>query len=110
MWTVAIGTKEERCSGQPIKAFALMAEANDLSLTPHSANLGLLTLPTMPLLPTLPNAGKIVELSIEQADYYPCQYGLFRNDPYRVVDGHVTVPAERAGVEIEPASKRAKWT
>ena len=43
------------------------------------------------------------DLSIEEADYYPWQYGLFRNDPYRVVDGQVTVPSEPGwGVEIEP--------
>jgi len=82
---------------------ARMAEANGLSVTPHAANLGLVTLFTMHLLPTLPNAGNYLELSIEEADYYPWQYGLFRNDPYRVVDGQVTVPSEPGwGVEIEP--------
>ena len=82
---------------------ARMAAARGLPVTPHAANLGLVTLFTMHLLPTLPNAGKYLELSIEEADYYPWQYGLFRNDPYRVVDGHVTVPAEPGwGVEIEP--------
>ena len=36
-------------------------------------------------------------------DYYPWQYGLFRNDPYRVEGGCVTVPSEPGwGVEIEP--------
>ena len=74
-----------------------------LPVTPHAANLGLVTLFTMHLLPTLPNAGKYLEFSIEEADYYPWQYGLFRNDPYRVEDGQVTVPAEPGwGVEIEP--------
>ena len=63
----------------------------------------LVTLFTMHLLPTLPNAGKYLEFSIEEADYYPWQYGLFRNDPYRVVDGQVTVPSEPGwGVEIDP--------
>ena len=82
---------------------ARMAAARGLPVTPHAANLGLVTLFTMHLLPALPNAGKYLELSIEEADYYPWQYGLFRNDPYRVVDGHVTVPAEPGwGVEIEP--------
>lgn len=82
---------------------ARMAEARGLPVTPHAANLGLVTLFTMHLLPTLPNAGRYLELSIEQADYYPWQYGLFRSDPYRVVDGHVRVPAEPGwGVEIDP--------
>ena len=49
--------------------------------TPHAANLGLVTLFTMHLLAALPNAGKYLEFSIEEADYYPWQYGLFRNDP-----------------------------
>lgn len=82
---------------------ARMAAAHGLPVTPHAANLGLVTLFTMHLLPTLPNAGKYLELSIEAADYYPWQYGLFRNDPYRVVDGQVTVSGEPGwGVEIEP--------
>lgn len=82
---------------------ARMAEAKGLPVTPHAANLGLVTLFTMHLLPTLPNAGKYLEFSIEEADYYPWQYGLFRNDPYRVVEGHVTVPSEPGwGVEIDP--------
>jgi L-alanine-DL-glutamate epimerase-like enolase superfamily enzyme len=82
---------------------ARMAAQHGLPVTPHSANWGLVTLFTMHLLPALPNRGKYLELSIEEADYYPWQYGLFRNDPYRVEDGHVTVPAEPGwGVEIEP--------
>ena len=82
---------------------ARMAAQHGLPVTPHSANWGLVTLFTMHLLPALPNRGKYLELSIEGADYYPWQYGLFRNDPYRVEDGHVTVPAEPGwGVEIEP--------
>jgi L-alanine-DL-glutamate epimerase-like enolase superfamily enzyme len=81
---------------------ARMAEAQGLPVTPHAANLGLVTLFTMHLLPALPNAGKYLEFSIEEADYYPWQYGLFRNDPYKVVDGCVTVPAEPGwGVEID---------
>ena len=82
---------------------ARMAEASGLPVTPHAANLGLVTLFTMHLLPTLPNAGRYLELSIEEADYYPWQYGLFRTDPYRVADGRVTVPSEPGwGVEIAP--------
>jgi L-alanine-DL-glutamate epimerase-like enolase superfamily enzyme len=82
---------------------ARIAAAMDLPVTPHSANLGLVTLFTMHLLPTLPKAGKYLELSVEEADYYPWQYGLFRHDPYRVVDGHVTMPSEPGWrVEIKP--------
>ena len=82
---------------------ARMAATKGLPVTPHAANLGLVTLFTMHLLPTLPNAGKYLEFSIEGADYYPWQYGLFRHDPYIVIDGHVTVPAVPGwGVEIDP--------
>jgi L-alanine-DL-glutamate epimerase-like enolase superfamily enzyme len=51
----------------------------------------------------LPNAGKYLEFSIEEADYYPWQYGLFRNDPYRVEEGRVTVSGDPGwGIEIAP--------
>jgi len=74
-----------------------------LKVTPHAANLGLVTLFTMHLLAALPNAGKYLEFSIEGPDYYPWQYGVFRKDPYRVEDGHVTISAEPGwGIEIEP--------
>ncbi len=79
------------------------ARAAGLPVTPHSANLSLVTLCTAHLLTAIPNAGKYLELSIEQADYYPWQYGLFRNDPYRVEDGCITVTDEPGwGVEIAP--------
>jgi L-alanine-DL-glutamate epimerase-like enolase superfamily enzyme len=82
---------------------ARMAERAGLPVTPHSANLSLVTMCTMHLLGAIPNAGKYLELSIEGADYYPWQQELFLGDPYRVVDGHVTIPAEPGwGVEIDP--------
>ena len=82
---------------------AKMAEAAGMKVTPHAANLGLVTLFTMHLLAALPNAGKYLEFSIEEADYYPWQYGLFRSDPYRVEEGRVTLSAEPGwGIEIEP--------
>jgi len=82
---------------------ARMAAAAGLPVTPHSANLSLVTMCTMHLLGAIPNAGKYLELSIEGADYYPWQQGLFLGDPYRVVDGHVQIPAEPGwGVEINP--------
>ncbi|HTT02670.1 MAG TPA: mandelate racemase/muconate lactonizing enzyme family protein [Steroidobacteraceae bacterium] len=82
---------------------ARMAAAAGIPCTPHSANLSLVTLCTMHLLGALPNAGKYLELSIEGPDYYPWQEGLFSSDPYRVTDGHVTIPSEPGwGVEINP--------
>lgn len=80
-----------------------MAEAEALPVTPHCANLSLVTLFTMHLLRAIPNAGKYLEFSIEGPDYYPWQQGLFRNDPYAIVDGKATVTdAPGWGVEIEP--------
>ena len=81
-----------------------MAGKAGLPVTPHAANLSLVTLCTMHLLRAIPNAGKYLEFSIEEADYYPWQYGLFRNDPYRIVDGKAEVTdAPGWGVEIEPS-------
>jgi L-alanine-DL-glutamate epimerase-like enolase superfamily enzyme len=82
---------------------ARMAAAARLPCTPHSANLSLVTLCTMHLLGAIPNAGKYLELSIEGPDYYPWQQGLFREDPYAVEDGHVSIPTSPGwGVEINP--------
>jgi L-alanine-DL-glutamate epimerase-like enolase superfamily enzyme len=80
-----------------------MGQAAGLPITPHAANLGLVTMCTMHLLRAIPNAGKYLELSIEGPDYYPWQEGLFRGAPYAVEDGHVTVTdAPGWGVEINP--------
>ena len=80
-----------------------MAAAAGMPCTPHSANLSLVTMCTMHLLGAIPNPGKYLELSIEGADYYPWQVGLFRGDPFAVRDGCVTIPSEPGwGVEIEP--------
>ena len=82
---------------------ARMAAQHGLPVTPHSANWGLVTLFTMHLLRALNNAGKYLEFSIEGPDYYPWQYGLFRNDPYRIENGHVSISGEPGwGIEIEP--------
>ena len=55
------------------------------------------------LLGAIANPGKYLELSIEGADYYPWQQGLFREDPYTVKDGQVTIPSSPGwGVEIDP--------
>jgi L-alanine-DL-glutamate epimerase-like enolase superfamily enzyme len=81
-----------------------MAAAAGLPCTPHSANLSLVTLCTMHLLGAIANPGKYLEFSIEGADYYPWQEGLFLGEPYAVRDGHVTIPSSPGwGVEINPA-------
>jgi L-alanine-DL-glutamate epimerase-like enolase superfamily enzyme len=80
-----------------------MAKAAGLPVTPHSANLGLVTLFTMHLLRAIEGAGKYLEFSIEGPDYYPWQEGLFVKSPYRVEGGHVTVTDEPGwGIEIDP--------
>ena len=68
-----------------------MAEKAGLPVTPHAANLSLVTMCTMHLLRAIPNAGKYLEFSIEEEDYYPWQYGLFLGDPYRIADGKATI-------------------
>jgi L-alanine-DL-glutamate epimerase-like enolase superfamily enzyme len=82
---------------------AKMAEHAGLPVTPHCANLSLVTLFTMHLLRAIPNAGKYLEFSIEGRDYYPWQYDLFLNDPFAVTDGQVTVTDTPGwGAEINP--------
>ena len=73
-------------------------------ITPHAANLSLVTMCTMHLLRAIPNAGKYLEFSIEGSDYYPWQDGLFLGEPYKIVDGNAEVTdAPGWGVEINPA-------
>ena len=80
-----------------------MARAAGLPVTPHSANLGMVTLFTMHLLRAIEGAGKYLEFSIEGPDYYPWQEGLFVKSPYGVEDGMVTISEEPGwGVEIDP--------
>jgi len=82
---------------------AALAASAGLPCTPHSANLSLVTLFTMHLLRAIPNAGKYLEFSIEGADYYPWQVGLFVEDPYTIRDGRAAVTAQPGwGVEIRP--------
>ncbi|MGF0537873.1 mandelate racemase/muconate lactonizing enzyme family protein [Agrobacterium sp. ES01] len=82
---------------------AKMAEAAGMPITPHAANLSMVTIFTMHLLRAIPNAGKYLEFSIEGLDYYPWQQGLFVNDPYVISDGHATVTdAPGWGIEISP--------
>ncbi len=82
---------------------ARMAETAGLPVTPHCANLSMVTLFTMHLLRAIPGAGKYLEFSIEGLDYYPWQDGLFVEDPYKIEDGHARVTdAPGWGVEISP--------
>lgn len=80
-----------------------MAAKAGLPVTPHCANLSMVTLFTMHLLKSLKNAGKYLELSIEGADYYPWQQDLFVRSPFLVEDGCVQVPDRPGwGVDINP--------
>jgi L-alanine-DL-glutamate epimerase-like enolase superfamily enzyme len=82
---------------------ANMAAAAGLPVTPHSANLSLVTICTMHLLGAIPNAGKYLEFSIEGTDYYPWQDGLFLGTPFAVTDGKVQIPQGPGwGVEVNP--------
>ncbi len=78
-----------------------MASQAGLPVTPHCANLSMVTLFTMHLLRAIPNAGKYLEFSIEGEDYYPLQQNLFVECPYTVVDGHVQV-TDTPGWGAEP--------
>jgi L-alanine-DL-glutamate epimerase-like enolase superfamily enzyme len=83
---------------------AKMGHEAGLPCTPHCANLSMVTLFTMHLLGAIPNAGKYLEFSIEGADYYPWQDGLFVRSPYDIVDGKATIPDVPGwGVEVAPA-------
>jgi L-alanine-DL-glutamate epimerase-like enolase superfamily enzyme len=80
-----------------------IAETAGLPVTPHCANLSLVTLFTMHLLRAIPNAGKYLEFSIEGADYYPWQEEIFVKSPYDIDNGHVAVTDEPGwGVKIHP--------
>ncbi|WP_284163070.1 mandelate racemase/muconate lactonizing enzyme family protein [Frigidibacter sp. SD6-1] len=80
-----------------------MAARHGLPVTPHSANLSLVTICTMHLLGAIPNAGKYLEFSIEGPDYYPWQQELFLGTPYAVDGGRLRIPDGPGwGVEINP--------
>jgi L-alanine-DL-glutamate epimerase-like enolase superfamily enzyme len=80
-----------------------MAQAAGLPVTPHSANLSMVTVFTLHMMGAIAGAGPYVEFSIEGADYYPWQDGIFW--PALVArDGKVDIPAGPGwGVEIQPA-------
>lgn len=79
-----------------------MAQAAGLPCTPHSANLSLVTIFTLHLMGAIENAGPYVEFSIEEADYYPWQYGIYSDYPV-ARDGKVQIPEGPGwGVDINP--------
>lgn len=79
-----------------------MAQATGIPITPHCANLSLVTLFTAHLLKAIPNAGKYLEFSIEGEDYYPWQQGLYKDYPYHIANGCITVTDRPGwGVEID---------
>jgi L-alanine-DL-glutamate epimerase-like enolase superfamily enzyme len=68
-----------------------MAKGAGLPVTPHSANQSLVTVFTLHLMGAIENAGPYVEFSIEGADYYPWDGGLY--EPALVArDGKVQIP------------------
>ena len=82
---------------------AHMAAAVGMPCTPHCANLSMVTLFTMHLLRAIENAGKYLEFSIEGAEYYPWQDGLFIESPFSVDNGQVEVTDKPGwGVDIDP--------
>ena len=82
---------------------ARMAQEAGMPVTPHAANLSMVTIFTMHYLGALENAGNYLEFSIEDESYYPWQHDLFVNPPFHVEDGHVAIPSDPGwGVEINP--------
>jgi len=68
-----------------------MAAAAGKIITPHTANLSLVTIFTLHLMGAIENAGPYVEFSIEGADYYPWQYGIYEDFPI-ANNGKVQIP------------------
>jgi L-alanine-DL-glutamate epimerase-like enolase superfamily enzyme len=80
---------------------ATLAQAAGIPITPHSANLSLVTIFTLHLMGALTNAGPYVEFSIEGEDYYPWQYGIYEPMPI-ARDGKVEIPtAPGWGIRIK---------
>lgn len=88
----------------PTLALAAAAHEAGYIITPHAANLSLVTICTMHLLTAIPNAGPYLEFAIEGADYYPWTQDLFCGDPFAIADGKVTISdAPGWGVVVNPA-------
>jgi len=73
-----------------MRVVKLAADAGKI-ITPHTANLSLVTIFTLHLMGAIENAGPYVEFSIEGADYYPWQYGIYDDFPI-AKDGKVQIP------------------
>jgi L-alanine-DL-glutamate epimerase-like enolase superfamily enzyme len=68
-----------------------MAKRAGLPVTPHAANQSMVTVFTLHLMGAIENAGPYVEFSIEGADYYPWDSGLY--EPALIArDGKVQIP------------------
>jgi len=87
-----------------------MAADAGKTITPHTANLSLVTIFTLHLMGAIKNAGPYVEFSIEGPDYYPWQYDLYRDFPI-AKDGKVAIPqAPGWGVDInEPWLEQSSY-
>jgi L-alanine-DL-glutamate epimerase-like enolase superfamily enzyme len=82
---------------------AKLAQKAGLPFTPHTANLSLVTVFTLHIMGAIENSGPYVEFSIEGADYYPWQMGLY-SPILEAHDGKVQIPEGPGwGVEINPA-------
>ena len=81
-----------------------MAKKAGLPVTPHAANMSMVTVFTLHMMGAIENAGPYVEFSIEGQDYYPWQEDFYH--PALVAkDGKVQIPQGPGwGVEINP-----KW-
>ena len=81
-----------------------MAAGAGKIITPHTANLSLVTIFTLHLMGAIDNAGPYVEFSIEDENFYPWQYDVYDSLPV-AIDGKVQIPEEPGwGVNI-----RAAW-
>jgi len=81
---------------------AEMAAAAGLPVTPHSANLSLITVFTLHMMGALANAGPYLEFSIEGRDYYPWQENLY-SPALRIEDGELRIPDEPGwGIAVNP--------
>ena len=80
-----------------------MARQAGKTITPHTANLSLVTIFTLHLVGAIENAGPYVEFAIEGPDYYPWQYNIYKSFPI-AKDGKVQIPEEPGwGIEVNPA-------
>jgi L-alanine-DL-glutamate epimerase-like enolase superfamily enzyme len=79
-----------------------MAKKAGLPVTPHAANMSMVTVFTLHMMGAISNAGPYVEFSIEGKDYYPWQEDFYR--PALVVrDGKVQIPEGPGwGVDLNP--------